>query len=77
MKRQPSDKQFVVCIQNNGYEASLEKRKIYIAYRDESDEKQGLLRVLDESGEDYLYPSKYFRAIELPSEIAQAFDQAA
>ena len=77
MKRQPLSKQFVVCIQNKGYEASLEKRKIYAVFWDEANEKQGLLRVLDESGEDYLYPSKYFRAIELPSEIAQAFDQAA
>lgn len=77
MKRQSSNKQFVVCIQNKGYEASLEKRKIYVALWDQADEKQGLLRVLDESGEDYLYPSKYFRAIELPFEIAQAFERAA
>ncbi len=77
MKSQSAGKQFVVCIQNKGYEVSLEKRKIYTAFREEADEKQGLLRVLDESGEDYLYPSKYFVSIDLPSEIAQAFDQAA
>ena len=77
MKRDQSSRQYVVCIQNKGYEASLERRKIYTAFWDETNEKQGLLRVLDESGEDYLYPSKYFRAIELPREIAQTFDEAA
>ena len=78
MKKQPlSNKQFVVCVENKGYEASLEKRKIYTVFWDEANDKQDLLRVLDESGEDYLYPAKFFRVIELPAEIAQAFDRAA
>jgi hypothetical protein len=48
-------KLLVVCVNNEGYRASLEKRKIYIALRDAGAEKHGLLRIVDESGEDYLY----------------------
>ncbi|MDH2354919.1 hypothetical protein QCM80_30265 [Bradyrhizobium sp. SSUT112] len=51
---------------NEGYAASLEKRKIYEALRDPAAEKQGMLRILDESGEDYLYPKTLFRLIALP-----------
>jgi hypothetical protein len=53
-------KQLVVCIDNKGYPASLEKRKIYVVLRDAAAEKHGLLRVVDESGEDYLYPKASF-----------------
>jgi hypothetical protein len=56
-------KQLVVCINNEGYEASLEKRKIYLALRDVAAEKHGLLRIVDESGDDYLYPKVFFRLI--------------
>jgi hypothetical protein len=62
-------KQFVVCIDNAGYAASLEKRKIYIALRDAAAEKHGLLRIVDESGEDYLYPKKSLRPIVLPQAV--------
>ena len=62
----------VVCIDNNGYAVSLEKRKIYIALRDAAAEKHGLLRVVDESGEDYLYPKKSFRPIALPLAVTRA-----
>jgi hypothetical protein len=65
-------KQFVVCIDSKGYAASLEKRKIYIAFRDAAAEKHGLLRVVDESGEDYLYPKKSFRPIALPLAVKRA-----
>jgi hypothetical protein len=58
-------KQFVVCIDNAGCAASLERRKIYIALRDTAARKHGLLRIVDESGEDYLYPKKSFRPIAL------------
>jgi hypothetical protein len=54
-------RQLVVCIDNEGYAVSLEKRKIYIVLRDAVAEKHGLLRIVDESGEDYLYPKKSFR----------------
>lgn len=69
-KAQP--KQFVVCIDNDDYTASLEKRKIYIALRDAAAEKQGLLRIIDESGEDYLYPRTLFRTVELPLAVRRA-----
>jgi hypothetical protein len=70
-------KQLVVCVINEGYAASLEKRKIYVALRDPTAEKHGLLRVIDESGEDYLYPKGFFRAIALPQSIRKAVLAAA
>jgi hypothetical protein len=67
-----STKQFVVCISNKGHPVSLEKRKIYVALRDATAEKLGLIRVVDESGEDYLYPKGFFRAIALPQAVKRA-----
>jgi hypothetical protein len=69
-------KQLVICIENQGYSASLEKRKIYVALRDPA-EKHRLLRVIDESGEDYLYPKAFFRVIALPRAIRKAVLDAA
>jgi hypothetical protein len=65
-------KQLVVCVDNDGYAVSLEKRKIYVSFRDVSAEKQGLLRIVDESGEDYLYPKAFFRAVDLPVGVRRA-----
>jgi hypothetical protein len=65
-------KQLFVCVGNEGYAASLEKRKIYVALRDASAERHGMLRVIDESGEDYLYPKALFRAIALPLAVKRA-----
>jgi hypothetical protein len=73
----PKSKQLVVCIDNEGYPASLEKRKIYVALRDPAAEKHGLLRVIDESGDDYLYPKMFFRSIALPHAIKKAVLAAA
>jgi hypothetical protein len=70
-------KQLVVCIDNDGYEASLEKRKIYVALRDPTAEKHELIRVIDESREDYLYPKTFFREIELPQAVRKAVLAAA
>lgn len=58
-------KRFVICVNNSGYEVSLERRKIYIAIPDARAEKLGQLRIIDESGEDYLYPKKFFVAVAL------------
>ncbi|MGA9796063.1 MAG: hypothetical protein WBQ17_11085 [Rhizomicrobium sp.] len=66
-----------MCVENEGYPASLEKRKIYIALRDAVAEKHGLLRVVDESGDDYLYPKKFFRSIALPQPVKKAVLAAA
>ena len=68
----PLSKQFVVCVRNEGYPASLEKRKIYVALRDPTAEKHGQLRVIDESGDDYLYPKGFFRSIALSDSIKKA-----
>ena len=70
-------KQLVVCVDNEGYPASLEKRKIYVALADPAAEKYGLIRIIDESGEDYLYPKSFFRAIALPQSVKKAVLAAA
>ena len=70
-------KQWVICIDNEGYEASLEMRKLYVALRDSAADKQGLVRVIDESGEDYLYSKAFFRAVALPQSIKKAVQAAA
>jgi len=76
MSKSPS-KQFVVCVQNEGYSASLERRKLYVALRDPAAEKHGQLRIIDESGDDYLYPKAFFRAIALPQSVKKAVLTAA
>jgi hypothetical protein len=65
----PNDRRFVICINNEDHQASLEIRKIYIAIDDQEAEIHGLIRIIDESGEDYLYPVDYFAYIELPQAI--------
>ena len=62
---------FVICINNHGYEASLEQRKLYEVLPDEQASKHGQLRVLDESGEDYLFPKNMFMNVALNEEIAE------
>ncbi|SEH05739.1 hypothetical protein [Candidatus Venteria ishoeyi] len=63
--------QFVVCIANSGYEVSLEQRKLYQLIPDKQAEKHHQLRVIDESGEDYLYPESFFLPVALPEETAR------
>jgi hypothetical protein len=58
---------FMICVNNRGYEASLEVRKIYEVINDKVAEKHHQLRVIDESGEDYLFPDDYFAPVRLPS----------
>jgi len=65
-------KSLVICVDNDGFEASLEKRKIYVAAAD----KRGHLRVQDESGEDYLYPKRMFVPLDLPDTVKRAVLQA-
>lgn len=72
-----STRYFVICVNNDGYEVSLERRKIYVAASDESAAKHGLVRVFDESGDDYLYPGKCFASIELPASVRRAVLTAA
>jgi hypothetical protein len=76
MARTPA-RLLVVCIDNDGYAASLEPRKIYVALRDVVADKNDLLRIIDESGEDYLYPKACFRFIALPQALKKAVLNAA
>ena len=62
-------RRFAVCVQNDGYEASLERNKIYVVLPDEDAESDGDLRVVDESGEDYLFSAERFVAIEVPAAV--------
>ena len=65
-------KHFAVCIRNEGHEESLELRKIYEVLADSAAAKHEMVRVIDEEGEDYLYPKRWFMPIELPRNIEEA-----
>jgi len=64
---------YVVCIDNSSYPASLELRKIYPCLPDSQAASDGLVRVIDESGEDYLYPARYFVPIQVPEAVERSF----
>jgi hypothetical protein len=61
-------RKFGLCVKNKGYAASLEMRKVYRVLSDAEALKSGMLRVIDESGEDYLYPEEFFVILDLPKE---------
>jgi len=71
-KKNESSPEFVVCINNEGYPASLELHKIYRVVSDEDAVANEDLRVIDESGEDYLYPSSYFAPIKVPAAVEES-----
>lgn len=77
--RQPgrASNQLVICVRNEGYEASLELRKIYVVQEDSEAEAHRLLRVVDESGEGYLYPRSNFLSVILPPATQRAILAAA
>jgi len=66
------DLRFVVCINNENYPASLELNKIYQVISDSEIEADGDLRVIDESGEDYIYPAEWFVAVNLPVAVRES-----
>lgn len=72
----PSIPRFVLCVSSGGYEASLAARKVYRVLPDEKAAPRGLLRVIDDSGEDYLFPASLFVPIEVPQEAETAFSAA-
>lgn len=76
MNQRTTTSRFVVCVKNRGFVASLELRKIYRAMTDVAAESRGLIRVVDESGEDYLFPASCFVAIELSAPAARAIAAA-
>lgn len=71
MKEAHQAKRYVVCTRNEGCD-DLDRLKIYRTIPDEPAAGQGFLRVIDDSGEDYLYPANYFVSIELSSEVEEA-----
>ena len=70
-------KGLVVCVKNDGYAVSLERRKLYVALTDGQAAKHGQLRIVDESGEEYFYPQEFFVAVELPQALRRRVLQAA
>ena len=76
MKTKEDDAIFVLCVKNKDCE-DLEKRKVYQVLPDKDAEKDGYLRIIDESGEDYLYPVSYFVPVQLPSEARKAIGTGA
>jgi hypothetical protein len=70
-------RRLVICIENNGYEVSLERREIYVCLPDARAEKLGQIRAIDGSGEDYLYPKDAFVTAQLSQPVRRAVLQAA
>lgn len=64
-----SYRQFAICVRNDDYPASLELRKLYPVLDDKFAAQHGMIRVIDESGEDYLFPSEYFVRVRLPETV--------
>ena len=75
MMMNEQDISFVLCVENEGFEVSLEKRKVYLRLTGEPDIDDRLIRVIDESGEDYLFPSEFFVPIILPKAATAAFEE--
>ena len=75
--RKTASRHFAVCIKNTGYPASLELHKIYRVIQDDDAAADGDIRVIDESGEDYLYPVDWFAEIEVPKAVQKSLLQAA
>ena len=69
-------KGLVICVKSDGYRLSLERRKLYVALADTRAAKHGQLRIVDESGEDCLYPQEFFVAVELPQSLRRRVLQA-
>ncbi len=75
MAKKHIEPQFVICVDNQDCE-DLEKRKIYCVLPDSAAEKEGYLRVIDESGADYLYPSSYFIPVQVSRKTKEALQTA-
>lgn len=77
MTMEQHELRFVICIDNTDYPAALERRKIYQVILDDRAARHNLLRVIDESGEDYMYPQGYFIPVDFAPSIQQALLHAA
>jgi hypothetical protein len=76
LQKKNSERSFLLCVRNEEYPASLELRKLYQVIRDSAAAEHGLVRVIDESGEDYLYPAEYFIPLRLPESVKLALAEA-
>jgi hypothetical protein len=76
MESESTQPRFAVCIDNKSYPDDLKLRTIYQILPDESAAKSNYIRVVDETGEDYLYPAEYFVIIDVPLEVQKALIQA-
>jgi hypothetical protein len=76
MKNQKTTSTFAICIDSSEYPASLELHKIYRVLPDEDARSDGDLRIIDESGEDYLFPADYFVAVDLPLPVARTLNRS-
>lgn len=72
----PRSGRYVLCLRSGSYRASLQARKVYRVLEDSKAEGHGLLRIVDESGEDYLFPADLFVPIELPAKARPAFGRS-
>jgi len=75
-EKRRTSRRYVVCITNKGNEASLERNKLYVVLPDPKAEADGLLRVIDEDAEDYLYPAEWFVAVEVPKAVQASLRKA-
>jgi hypothetical protein len=73
MERQSKEVQYAICINDRGYEDDLKARTVYRVLSDASAARSRYLRIVDETGEDYLYPAAYFVLIDVPREAKRAF----
>ena len=76
MKTTKSTLRFAICVDNSEYPASLELHKIYRVLPDKDAQAGGDMRIIDESGEDYLFPADYFIPIDLPQTIVRALNKS-
>ncbi|HLA05754.1 MAG TPA: hypothetical protein VJZ16_07235 [Syntrophales bacterium] len=76
MKTTKSTPRFAICVDNSEYPASLELHKIYRVLPDKDAQADGDMRIIDESGEDYLFPADYFIPIDLPQAIIRALNKS-
>jgi hypothetical protein len=74
--RGKSNPRFAVCVRNDGYEASLERNKLYVILPDADADREGDVRVVDESGEDYLYPAGWFVPLDVPKAVQESLLKA-
>jgi len=72
MKRRRPDVQYLLCVRNGSFLASLQVRRLYERLPDKDADLHGLVRVVDESGEDYLYPRELFADLDVPRTVARA-----